>query len=104
MQKSWCGALALLLSLSSCAPALGIEIFPEEAACERDDDCIVIEPTSCVNNGGLKVAVNAESEAVVMARQPTVASPGVTGEGDPSCAAAGASCVANACELTHWPL
>lgn len=103
MQKTWCGALALLL-LSSCAPAIGIAISPEEAACERDDDCIVIEPTPCGYNGGSKVAINAESEAAVMARQSPVASPGVTGDGDPSCSATGAACVAGTCEVTYWPL
>lgn len=101
MQK-WCGALAVLWSLSSCAPAIEIEILPEEAVCERDDDCIVIEPTPCGYANGSKVAVNAESEAAVMARQPQIAMPGVTGEGDPSCSATGAACVSGGCEMTYW--
>lgn len=97
-----CGALALVLSLSSCASALAPEIFPEEAACERDEDCIVVEPTPCGYANGSMVAINVESEETFMARQPQVAMPGVA-EVDASCSATGAACVDAECAVTYWP-
>jgi hypothetical protein len=101
MQKKLCGLV--LCSLSSCAaPAIETELFAEEVACERDEDCIVVEPTSCGYANGSKIAVNVDSEEVVMARQPQIALPGVA-EVDASCSATGAACVDGECAVTYWP-